>query len=708
MNYPGPDNQPDRVSFSAYQLALHSVLVFFSILAVYFITSPRELGLEDDGFFAMTAYGFGISHPPGFPLYSFFGKLATLVPVGTVAFRVHLLSAFFGALTCVVLWHCVLCIIKDIRYAYLASLCFGFSPVFWSQSIIAEVYTLNTAIFFTIFLLALIYREVDDNRQSDITTCHKAIVLLAGFLFGLGLSNHWPLMIVYSVTFVVILFPHIRSLIHLLKHFILASLVGLMPYVWMYFRSQHEIPFDIVGLFPFEDFSDLKSYVMRDIYKDYDVSETATSYDKLRYVVSHFQQFWAQYTYITIPLIIFGFKKLYNSDRQLAMALLVGGLLPELAILFKQDFDFDAVFESVLSVFPLITYGFLAIFLVLGLQVFVQYCRENNYIRSGITNMVEPLLVLSFVVFILFFNYGENNRRGYNWAKNYVEGVFSQLPHGAVVIVAQDVDMATLGYYRYVEKYRDDLLVVSTGNAFRNNFFDRKNSLEENIRHFYELLKDRSRPVYLLRAAANELLPDEYHNQVYGLLYQVALSDDGFLTRVEVYNTELLALLNTQLSAVSHNMWTIDAQNDLSMRAGYLLACYNGKNNSGQAEEHIKTVRVLESRLINSAYGLLGFSQGYMFCGGSRDMALSYLQQASHLLNNKMRKDFRAKIYLHIAQLKLSQNVADPEALYYMQLSVDTYPSPSNIAVHQLARLYAMLNMTELLEQHQQRFSVGK
>jgi hypothetical protein len=35
----------------------------------------------------------GVAHPPGCPLYTWLGKLFTLIPVGDVAFRINLMSA---------------------------------------------------------------------------------------------------------------------------------------------------------------------------------------------------------------------------------------------------------------------------------------------------------------------------------------------------------------------------------------------------------------------------------------------------------------------------------------------------------------------------------------------------------------------------------------------------------------------------------------
>ena len=61
--------------------------------------APRSVALEDDALFVLSSYFLGIEHPPGYPLFTLVGHLFTYLPFGSVAYRVHLASALFGALT---------------------------------------------------------------------------------------------------------------------------------------------------------------------------------------------------------------------------------------------------------------------------------------------------------------------------------------------------------------------------------------------------------------------------------------------------------------------------------------------------------------------------------------------------------------------------------------------------------------------------------
>jgi len=66
---------------------------------------------------------------------------------------VHLASALFGALTGGAAWLCARALIGGRLPAYLAAFALGVSPVFWSQAIIAEVYTLNTFFFLVLVFM---------------------------------------------------------------------------------------------------------------------------------------------------------------------------------------------------------------------------------------------------------------------------------------------------------------------------------------------------------------------------------------------------------------------------------------------------------------------------------------------------------------------------------------------------------------------------
>ena len=82
----------------------HLIPLAILIQSIYILTMSSSVYLEDDGLFIMAAYFNGTAHPPGYPLFTLFGHLISDLPISTVAFRIHLLSSFFGTLSCLLIW----------------------------------------------------------------------------------------------------------------------------------------------------------------------------------------------------------------------------------------------------------------------------------------------------------------------------------------------------------------------------------------------------------------------------------------------------------------------------------------------------------------------------------------------------------------------------------------------------------------------------
>lgn len=66
--------------------------------AAYGLTAAPGIQVWDSAELAAAAFRLGPSHPPGQPLHSLLGKLATLLPCGPIAFRTNILSAVAAAL----------------------------------------------------------------------------------------------------------------------------------------------------------------------------------------------------------------------------------------------------------------------------------------------------------------------------------------------------------------------------------------------------------------------------------------------------------------------------------------------------------------------------------------------------------------------------------------------------------------------------------
>jgi hypothetical protein len=161
-------------------------------LAVYLPDVAPWVGRADAFEFQVVAPRLAIAHPSGYPLYVLVGKLFSLLPVGTAAWRVNLSSAVCAALAA---WFLYRAVEGGARFggspmdpsatSLLAALTLAFSPTLWPRSVEAEVYALNA------LLVALTLWVVVRWAQGQFAT-ERALPLL-GLLTGAGIASHLTL-----------------------------------------------------------------------------------------------------------------------------------------------------------------------------------------------------------------------------------------------------------------------------------------------------------------------------------------------------------------------------------------------------------------------------------------------------------------------------------------------------------------------------------
>jgi hypothetical protein len=174
---PARDRPTGRLSRPDGWLALAAGIVS---LLLYLRTLAPGLLPGDSGEFQALSVLLGDTHPTGYAVYLLLAHPFTWLPLGEVAYRVNLFSAVTAALT-VGLTYLVGKRLTGRRWAALfGAAVLGVSPTFWSQALIAEVYTPGAA-FFVATLLFLLAWDASGRRRD---------LFLAGLLGGLSLGVH--------------------------------------------------------------------------------------------------------------------------------------------------------------------------------------------------------------------------------------------------------------------------------------------------------------------------------------------------------------------------------------------------------------------------------------------------------------------------------------------------------------------------------------
>ena len=204
---------------------LTGALLFLLTFTIYNLTLCPTVYWYDSGELISACTNLGIAHPTGYPLYTILGRVFSLLPTGNPAVRVNGMSAFFGALTVVIIYLVVKATIYSLRSnkqqdaidnrwtrlyekevpAVTASLFFAFSHLFWTQTAIAEVYTLHT------FLIALLVLNLLLWRRTSTLYDDKYLYTFS-FLLGLSLGHHLTTLLFFPAFLFFIIATDIRTL----------------------------------------------------------------------------------------------------------------------------------------------------------------------------------------------------------------------------------------------------------------------------------------------------------------------------------------------------------------------------------------------------------------------------------------------------------------------------------------------------------------
>lgn len=173
--------------------------VFVATAATYAWTASPVVGWLDSPEFVATGASLGVAHSPGHPLAGLLGHLATLLPVGDMAFRVNLLSALCGALAAVAVYYAARSLLARVAPSFAApsseiaaaaiALAVALSWAAWFQGVRAEVYALQTALLSGALAALLTWDRERDAR----------FLIVAGLLCGLGLAHHHLMAVLFLV-----------------------------------------------------------------------------------------------------------------------------------------------------------------------------------------------------------------------------------------------------------------------------------------------------------------------------------------------------------------------------------------------------------------------------------------------------------------------------------------------------------------------------
>jgi len=412
------------------------ILIYIYITTMAPGLSWANGGTDSGDLISATAVG-GVAHPTGYPTYLLLARLFQLIPLGSLAYRTNLMSAFFMVVASLFLYAIILQYhsaqnkLLSQFSAVVAALMFGLSPLVWSQAIITEVYALHACLM-SIFL----YLSLVPNYKVD------AILHLRGLCLGIALGNHVTSLLLLPIIIVDVLIQKNAS-----WRGRLSSLFQLLCWI--------TIGLTVYLILPLR----------------------AASYPPVNWGNP---QTWDGFIWLVTG-------QLYQ--RQLFLPFILR--IPALASLLLVNFHLAGIYLSLLGVVyffqPSRFYGYTLMVALIFSLFALQYRTVDSdvylipvfisiaaWIGIGINGVLDPfehftaVKVLIGVILVIYLmiemwdtlpkvDASKDTR-----ADQFAEVVFSKAPEDALVFAKGDKAVFTLWYYHYTLHQRPDLSVIAS------------------------------------------------------------------------------------------------------------------------------------------------------------------------------------------------------------------------------------------------------
>ncbi len=422
-----------------------SAATFIFVFIVYLSTVCPTVYVGDSGELTAAAYSLGIPHPSGYPLFALIGKIFCLIPVGSIGFRMNLMSAALSSATVLIVFNIIYSLSSSRLASVFGALCLAFTQVFWLQTVSAEVYPLHT--FFVALLIRLLIYW--DGNKSFASLC------LFAFIVGLSFLNHLQTVMMAPAVLFFLIYSDRKGVLNPKSLFTISLffLFALSAYVYLPLRTHAGAAIHWGDPDTFKNFW---AVVSGSAHRSHYIFGHSLSYyitrskDALAIV---FSQFW-----IVIITAFWGFLKLPDCRWKIFYSLI---------IIF--DFFYTIFLNSVfleITAFNLPTLIVLSILSGIGISEILKKCKDvSGSGRRRVYNVTKASCCLIPVIFFVS-NYNicdqSKNYIGYEHSLNAFRTVSPQ----GVLFADGDNNIFPMVYTRVIERMREDVSVYDLKNLF--------------------------------------------------------------------------------------------------------------------------------------------------------------------------------------------------------------------------------------------------
>ena len=450
----------NKASFRGLEVC--AILSFVLPFCLYMLTLAPSVTFFDSGEFLTATYSLGSAHSPGYPLFLMYAKPFTWLPLGNIAFRINMATAFSSSLACLGVYFLTIYLLRDehlteskrfsafvVQTAGLAAaITFSVTPRLWLQSNHDKPYPLLAFITAVIFYLLLKWREHYRNGEE-----RPAYVYACTFLAGLAMALHQTIVLLLPAWFLLIILTDWRMITRI-KELLLASafaLFGFSVHLYLPLRATQN---------PLLNWGDPKTYeqfIWHFLRKGYPDDphprDAALLWSQIKaFNIPH------EFTLVGAALALLALVTLWRRERDVVIAYLAGVASFLLVIVGHFNAQTDLIFLTEEFFTPL----YLLTAVLIGLGLFYLLVYAVNKARKPM-NYNTPVYVLTLSMFFALpislcaMNYYENDQHNNYIAFDYATNSLRSLPQNAVMFTWGDSGAFPLWYLQGVERMREDL-----------------------------------------------------------------------------------------------------------------------------------------------------------------------------------------------------------------------------------------------------------
>ena len=473
-------------------------------LTIYASTVSPSVNFIDSGELITALHEPGIAHPPGYPLYTLMGYVVSNILWGDVAWRVNILSAFWGAMAVGTAFLLIMALVRYLHAqaiaaptadpprgrkaraavktthppatqdriilgqppsvwlslvsAAAAASLLGASSTFWSRTAQAKMYTLHYFFVALLFLLALLARWAYE--RADARIMRRALIVLSTAV-GLSLANHLMTTLLVPALLLTLWvgsdpWERIKAMLRSWYCALPAVLIPVLLYLYLPWRASQQ---PLMNWGSTDSWGDFWRHITGWQYGAYLVTDGDERGRLIARLWGYISAQWSWQTPTILGLCVVAGGLLARACWPLLVCTLVSAVT---------TFGFATVY-GISEIEPYLVPLYMMLLLWLGMSVVTVRAavgpvsatgrKVNGKLNLRVASAVAVLLAICALVTALI-QYPSQDHSDDRLAEQFVNNVFTELPENSILITDYWDFYAPTIYLQNILKLREDIAVV--------------------------------------------------------------------------------------------------------------------------------------------------------------------------------------------------------------------------------------------------------